>query len=70
MTDSQLNNIKNTCNNMLVAYKANISELIGYVTSVKAVEIENADIKKDLDTIVEELERQLKDLHDEMNITF
>ena len=69
MTEAQLNNIKNTCNNMLQAYKANINELLGYVASAKAVEIENADVKDDLDTILQELETQLNNLNDEMNVS-
>ena len=69
MTEAQLNNIKNTCNNMLQGYKANINELLGYVASAKAVEIENADVKDDLDTILQELETQLNNLNDEMNVS-
>lgn len=70
MTDMQLNNIKSTCNHMLEAYRNNITQLLGYVGKAKAAEIENADIKEDLDTIIADLERQLNSLSDEMNVNF
>ena len=69
MTEMQLNSVKSSCNQMLEAYRWNINALLGYVAKVKEVEIENADIKDDLDTIIADLERQLNSLNDEMNVT-
>ncbi len=69
MTEMQLQNVKNSCNGMVNAYKSNISELLSQVARVKGVEIENAKIKEDLDTILEDIERKLKSLEDEMNVS-
>ncbi|MBE5934406.1 MAG: hypothetical protein E7262_01265 [Lachnospiraceae bacterium] len=70
MTDTQLQNYKSAANVLMQSNRVDINNMLAATNKLKNVEIENADIKETIDTMIEDIEKQLNSLMDEMNTRF
>ena len=70
MTQGELQNIISDAKQTIYEYKYNIQRTLDCIEKVRKLDIENADIKEDIDGIASEMERKLISLLDDMNVTF
>ena len=70
MTQGELQIIINDAKQIIYDYRYNIQKTLDCVNKLKGVDIENAEIKEDIDEMVRDIERQLKLLSDDMNVSF
>ena len=70
MTQGELQNIISDAKQTIYEYKYNIQHTLDCIEKVRKLDIENADIKEDIDSIASEMERKLISLLDDMKFTF
>ena len=70
MTQGELQSIINNAKQNIFEYKHNIQVTLDCVNKMKELEIDNAEIKEDIDTMIGDIERQLKLLSDDINVSF
>ena len=70
MTQGELQSIINDAKQTIYEYKYNIQRTLDCIEKVRKLDIDNADIKEDIDSIATEMERKLISLMDDMNVTF